>query len=73
MYKMYNLLSFSMSSFSGVNMKNLGRQRLFFILKKFLDLGQYNPDAVSNAVNSHEFSKTPPSHPFNVEVAFLPS
>lgn len=32
-----------MSSFPEVNIQNLGRQRLFFIL----DLGQYNPDAMS--------------------------
>lgn len=30
------------------NFQNSGKQRLFFILKKFLDLNQYNPDTVSN-------------------------
>lgn len=47
---MCNLFSSSMPSFPEVNMQNLGRQKIFFILKKFLDLSQYNPDAVSNAI-----------------------
>jgi len=71
-YKMCNLLSFSMPSFPEVNKQNLGKQSLFFTLKNFLDLSQYDPDAVSNTINSRGFSRTPPNHPFNTPVAFLP-
>lgn len=47
-HKMCNLLSSFIPSFPEVKMQNSEKQRLFFILKEFLDIRQYNPDAVSN-------------------------
>lgn len=49
-YQMCYLLSSFMSSFPELKTQNSGKQRLVFILKKFLDLSQYNPDTVSNPI-----------------------
>lgn len=74
-YTLCHLLSSFMPTFPEVKTQNSGKQRLFFILKKFLALSQYNSDTVSKPTELTDIS-FPEPHPtiqFNIPVVFLSS